>query len=398
MIFQALDSKEECIGIYANGSIITEGIEWKALNSTWKYSPSLRTRRGMLEYAYIASSGSTLRDCCPITLREDFAAAEGKMRAFFRAFSAAKVSLDENCFFEMVPGKFLRDYYDIRNQICEFVFRNHEKPKNYKFLSAVHEMLEEISFQSLSIAPEELKAGFHQVKTRNFYNKLLKMKPNVRYNLYGTKTGRLTTHKNTFPALTLDRDHRHILKPKNDLFVELDYNGAEIRTLLALSGKAQPNEDIHEWNLVNCARNLTTRSEMKERFFAWLYNPDSRDSMLERYYDKGVSVEYWDGERVSTPYGREIDSDKHHALNYLIQSTTNDLVLEKALEAHSILSDKKSNICFTVHDSIVIDYSMQDRESLTEIVSTLKDTRFGRFNVNVSAGRNYGNLKEITWK
>jgi len=398
MIFQALDSKAECLGIYADGNIQLEDINWEALSATWRYSPSLQACKGVLDYAYVASSGATLRDSCPGNLTVEFAAAEGKMRAFFRALQASKVSLDENCFFELVPEKFLKDYYNIRNEICYHILNSYEKPRNYKFLSSVHEMLEDISAQDLNIAPAELKANFHQVKTRNFYKKLLKMKPNVRYNLYGTKTGRLTTLKNTFPALTLDRDHRCVLKPKNDLFVELDYNGAEIRTLLALSGKPQPNEDIHEWNLTNCARSLTTRSEMKVRFFAWLYNPTASDYMLEKYYDKNVSLEYWNGEEVKTPYGRVIASDRHHALNYLVQSTTSDLVLEKAIEAHDVLSDKKSKICFTVHDSIVIDYSMEDRASLTSIVNTLRDTRFGNFNVNVSAGKNYGNLKEITWK
>ena len=182
------------------------------------------------------------------------------------------------------------------------------------------------------------------------------------------------------------------------MFIELDYNGAEIRTLLSLSGKCQPVQDIHEWNLSNCARNLTTRKEMKERFFAWLYNPNSKDAMIERYYDKEIAGDYWDGQTVTTPYGRVIESDRHHSLNYLIQSTTNDIVLENAIKIHEFLKERKSRIAFTVHDSIVLDYSETDRGILFEIIKMFEETRFGNFYANVRGGKNYGDLREIKWK
>ncbi len=69
--------------------------------------------------------------------------------------------------------------------------------------------------------------------------------------MWGTKTGRMTTRKHYFPILTLDSDYRSIIKPTNDYFVELDYNAAELRVLLGLSGKEQPIEDLHTWNLNN---------------------------------------------------------------------------------------------------------------------------------------------------
>ncbi len=69
----------------------------------------------------------------------------------------------------------------------------------------------------------------------------------------------MTTRKGYFPILTLDGEYRSILKPKNNYFVEFDYNAAELRVLLGLSGKAQPQEDMHQWNIDNIYRGIGTR-------------------------------------------------------------------------------------------------------------------------------------------
>ena len=133
----------------------------------------------------------------------------------------------------------------------------------------------------------------------------------------------MTTRKHYFPILTLDSDYRCIIKPTNDYFVELDYNAAELRVLLGLSDKEQPIEDLHTWNLNNVYSGVGSRDEAKKRIFAWLYNPQSKDFASNRVYDRdSVLRKYWNGQVVITPMDRVIPADKHHALNYLIQSTT----------------------------------------------------------------------------
>ena len=142
MIFQALDSKEECFGIFANDELVF-GDPPESLSATWKHSPSISTPNH-IDYAYVMSAGATLSEMCPDSLGDEWASAENKMRAFFRSFSHAKVSLEENCFFDMVPDKFLLDYYGIRNEITKHALEVCEKQRNYDFLSSVHEMIETI--------------------------------------------------------------------------------------------------------------------------------------------------------------------------------------------------------------------------------------------------------------
>ena len=397
MIFQTLDSKAECYGYFANNELIFDNPP-SGLTGTWKYTPSAAAYAGSLDYAYVAYGGKSLRDLCPEHMTEEWDAAEGKMKAFFRSFTSAKVSLNEHCFFDMVPEQFLFQYYGTRNRITEHALKGVEKAENYEFLVQVHEMLETIASQKLNIDREALKSNFHQMKTRNFFKKLPTIKPYARYNMFGSKTGRLTNIKGNFPVLTLDRDHRNVLLPNNDLFVELDYNGAEIRTLLALSGKEQPKEDIHSWNVQNVARGFTTRDKMKERFFAWMYNPSASDHMIEKFYDKEAANDFWDGAHVTTPYGRKIEADSHHSLNYLIQSTTSDLVLENALKIFDYVSGHKTKIAFTVHDSIVLDLAAEDRDHIIPILKIFEETRFGTFKANMSVGKKYGDLKGVAWK
>jgi hypothetical protein len=174
--------------------------------------------------------------------------------------------------------------------------------------------------------------------------------------------------------------------------MSLDYNGAEIRTLLDLCGQKQPEYDIHEWNVQNIINDLTmTREEAKLYFFAWLYNPESNDIESD-YYDreKVLDKHYKDG-YIHTPYGRKIKVEQRKALNYLIQSTTADRVLEKAVLIDKMLEGKKSFISHVVHDEIVIDYSDEDRSMVFGIRDIFEDG----YLANIRAGKDYYNLNEL---
>ena len=130
MLFQTLDDKEQCVAICADGEIIDELPA--GLTKTWNYSAFLKDRD--IEYAKIYCGGKTLDEVCPGYLKEEWEKISNRMRAYHRSFMEAKVSLRQNCFFDLVPERYLLVYYDLRNQITEHVFSNYEKPKNYDLI------------------------------------------------------------------------------------------------------------------------------------------------------------------------------------------------------------------------------------------------------------------------
>jgi len=196
--------------------------------------------------------------------------------------------------------------------------------------------------------------------------------------------------------LTLKKELRSVIEPHNDYFVELDFNAAELRTLIALQGKPQPEEDIHEWNIQNVFRGFGTRDEAKKRIFAWLYNPESEDYLCNRAYNRGDIVEkYFNEGLVTTFFNKEIPSAERTALNYIIQSTCAENVLKRMIEVSNYLKGCKSFVAFPIHDSIVLDLSIEDREKLPEIIDIFSDTALGRFKVNAGVGLNFGNLKGL---
>jgi len=358
---------------------------------TWRHHPCLE--EGSYEYANLYCEGKTLDEVCPAALRDKWEIQTKRLKAFYRAFREAKVDLTEHCFYEQLPPGLLKEYLELKNQITTHVFDTYPKPANYDFLFELTKVVEEIKERKINVDPSILKKRFAEYKVRQFYKKISHTYPSISYNIFGTKTGRLTTTKGSFPILTIDKSYRSIIRPQNDFFVELDFNAAELRTLLALGEHEQPVEDLHDWNAEHVYRGLLSREESKKRIFSWLYNPSSKDYLSARAYDrKKVLEKYWDGKVVRTPLGREIDADQHHALNYIIQSTTSDLFLDRMIAVHKFLADRKSFISFSIHDSLVIDFAESERNLISDIAQIFSQTIFSDFLTNVREGQNYGDM------
>jgi hypothetical protein len=181
------------------------------------------------------------------------------------------------------------------------------------------------------------------------------------------------------------------------VFLELDFNAAEIRTLLALQGIEQPQEDIHEWNIKNIFKEEMSRDKAKQKIFAWLYNPESkaiksdaydRERLLEKTYSEG---------KVQTPFGRSINAPDSKALNYLLQSSSSDNTIDRYNKISRYLRSSRSHVMAVVHDSVIIDLHRDDRRIIPHLKQIFEDTKLGKFKVNVSLGKNLGEMKKFEW-
>ena len=392
MLFQALDEKEKCVGVYSDG-IIHKDIP-KEISRTWQYSTFLKNHD--IEYANLYCEGKSLGEVCPEELREDYDRIWSKLKAFYKSFNIAKVSLQDHCFFDLVPEGFLKEYCMLKDKITQHVFDNYRKPSNYKNMVEITKMVTDIKLQKLNVDLSALNNDLSNSRTKDFYKKIMRTDPYIKYNAYGTKTGRLTTKKNSFPILTMDKRFRKIIKPTNDWFVEFDYNAAELRVLLGLLQQEQPQIDLHEYNAYELFDGEITRDEAKKRIFSWLYNPSANDKILSKLYDRDAIVDtYWDGESITTTYKRNIPSDRYHALNYLLQSTCSDLILDKAIIISEMLKGRKTKIAFIIHDSIILDYSDDDGDFINNVYWEFQDTPFGKFVTNVAGGRNFGDMRSL---
>jgi len=390
MIFQTLDDKSECVGVYVGGQLYFDDIP-EDLTVTWKYSGSLSDKE--VEFVGLWTNGLSIEECCPEEHTDELRQCRNKLEAYLKSFKIAKINMQDHCMFDMIPQDFLMRFCEVKNKITKHVQGTWQKPSNYRHLSEVDQLLHKIKHQGLNLSVQDCRHLLTSTRDRDKAKVLINNYRQIDYNLFGTVTGRLTTKPNSFPILTLRKDLRQMIKPQNDLFVCLDYNGAEVRTLLDLSGEEQPDIDIHQWNSKHLFEQEIDRDECKVRFFAWLYDPASDDIESEQYDRKKVLDKWYVDGYINTPYGRKIEVEERKALNYLLQSTTSDRVLSKAVEIDKFLVEKdcSSYISHIVHDEIVIDYCDNDRSLIPQIKEIFEDG----YPCNLTAGKDYYNLKEL---
>ena len=386
MLFQALDNKRECYKIFCDSALHDDYIS-EDLTHTW--APTHHFHSQEVEYASLWCNGKSLEEVCPERLKARLQIVTDKAKVFVKTFYNAKINLDDVCFYDLVPEKFLMDYYEVKNQITQHVFENFEKPKNYDFLLNLILFLKDIEGRELSVDKSQVAGLDGSEKLSSNDNKIY-------YNPWKAVTGRLTTNKNSFPILTLNKELRSAIKPNNDVFLELDYNSAELRVLLGLLGQKQPPEDLHEWIRKNVFDDKLEREKSKIKTFAWLYNPESKNKKLNAFFDRNKILDkFYKNGFVETPYGRKIRCDSDKALNYMIQSTSSDMLLTSALNVAKILQDKKSFVSFCIHDSIVIDLSLEDKALVDDLRNLFSDTLFGKLKTNVSLGKDFGNMRKV---
>tara|TARA_Y100000296_G_C5048104_1_gene193385 strand:- start:172 stop:693 length:522 start_codon:yes stop_codon:yes gene_type:complete len=172
--------------------------------------------------------------------------------------------------------------------------------------------------------------------------------------------------------------------------------------MLALNQQPQPVNDIHDWH-GSIFNKLTdhemNREEIKRKIFGWLYGPLNVSlgiPQVEKHYNKrSILQRYWNGQEIINPFGRKIKADEFHALNALIQSTTSDTFLRRAIAVNKLLEKTNSFTMGLIHDSMIIDFDKNDKGLLDDLIEGFGNTDLGNFKVNVSLGTHFGNMRRF---
>lgn len=396
-LFLILDDKKDCIGVYHQGQLLF-GEKPLALTHTWDYSPSHNNNNNNYEYARFYCNGLTLDEACPSSLRVTWKKKNDKMRAMIGSIAMAKMSLSEHCIYDLIPQHFLASYCDTKLEIVESVFERYDKPQIHNHFLSIAKLTKDIALRKVNF--NEQASILSSQKEFSAFAARVKGKKTVNYNMFKAITGRLTTSPESFPIMNMSSEFRSAILPTNDFFVEIDFNSAELRCFLGLLGEEQPEEDLHEWNdkqLFN-SKYVGDRDELKKRMFSWFYNPEAVDKELEKVYNRSKLLEeFWRNGKIETIFGRSIEADRHHALNYLLQSTTSDLFLENAAKTFETLNSEGSGsfVAFLVHDSVVLDIKKEDVKILPKIFSQMRETRLGKFKISIKKGFDYGNMIDL---
>jgi DNA polymerase I-like protein with 3'-5' exonuclease and polymerase domains len=135
---------------------------------------------------------------------------------------------------------------------------------------------------------------------------------------------------------------------------------------------------------LNLLDNKYERKDVKIMFFGWLYNDKKHDIFDKIYNKQQILDKYFNKRFVTNPYGRKLECDKFHALNYLIQSTSADTFYNSILKIDQYLQDNKlkSNIVCMMHDSVLMDMKDEEMSHLKKIKKIYSDTLYGKIRVN----------------
>jgi DNA polymerase-1 len=110
-------------------------------------------------------------------------------------------------------------------------------------------------------------------------------------------------------------------------------------------------------------------------------------SMAEANKNYGYIINKW---------GSIIRAEKEYAaFNNYIQSTAVEIIVDKLFEIRNFIHSYKSEFMFQVHDSLVFDIHPDDRSLIGRVKELLTHNQGMYFNIDVSEGSNYKDLKKI---
>lgn len=259
-----------------------------------------------------------------------------------------------------------RDFYDFYNDTATRVFNK-------------------IEANGLKIAYKEFVDKF---KPKDPF---LSIRDNVVYTKYNLNniTSRPTNAFNSvnFAALPKSDGSRKVFLPKNDLFVEFDFDGYHVRLLSEQIGYALTEESAH----IQIAKLIFGKDKIsdeeysaaKQINFQALYGKipeehkdldffvrvkDYISKLWSQYEKKGYIEDPISKKRLTKRL-----NDMHPAklMNYLMQSletSRNIIILDKVID---YLKDKNTTVALYVYDAIIFDFSKVDGKEVLEDISKI---------------------------
>lgn len=299
-------------------------------------------------------------------------------------------------------------------EYCELLFKQlkgkiklyNEEDEKYKFNNTT---LTDIFYQI-----ENKGIKLNKEKYIQYYSEIQNPENNIQngviytsYNLY-TLTGRPSNSFNSinFAALSKSNNERETFIPRNDWFVEFDFDGYHPRLI--------GNKVGYEFNLDDSVHNQLGKLYFEKDIIDDEEYKKSKDITFQQLYG-GIRNEYkdnpfftkvsefikqlWDNINdngfIETPnkifYINQVEKPSPQKLfNYLIQNLetyNNILVLKEIL---SYLKTKKTKLVLYTYDAFLFDYSIEDgQECLHEIQKIMK------YPSKIKFGKNYNELKKI---
>ncbi len=255
----------------------------------------------------------------------------------------------------------------------------------YKFynnyLTSVYYSLE---ISRLKIDPERFSSHFNPTfSSYSIENEEIL----TRYNLYNITSRPSNSFNNiNFNTLNKETGCRSSFVPKNDLFVEMDFESFHIRILGYLAGYNFTESNIHEY-LGKQYFNVETLTEAqykksKEKTFQIIYNEAIEKyqhielfKKIKEYKDKKWNEYKLNGSILSDISGKPINNieKKTQLLPYILHNYETELNVIKMYKILALLSEQRSSLVLYNFDSITLDFCKDEQYLLQGIRDILEE-------------------------
>lgn len=284
--------------------------------------------------------------------------------------------------------------------------------KDYIGKETNQEFYQELTRQYLTI--EQNGIGLDKTKFNRHYDptwESYSIKDDViytSYNLYNLTT-RPTNAFNAINFLALNKEDgsRQSFIPKNDIFVEYDFEAYHLALIADLVGyQFDPTVSIHtQLGKIYFDKEELSEEEYQQAkliTFRQMYGSVQKEYKHVTFFQKieayieNLWKEYQEDQKTILRTGRPLHLPKNSlnpqkVFNYVIQNAETHSNVEILKEINQLLEGRKSQIVLVVYDSFLIDFCLEDGKDILIKVKEIVNKRGLRIRGKV--GKNYNSLQ-----